>query len=1152
MRFHRIELIKYGKFSARSIEFPAAKQDFHLIVGPNEAGKSTFRSAILDLLFGIPARSPLDFMHPLSELRLGASISDKSGSLEFHRAKAQKQTLRSPLDAPLPEAALTPFLGASDRKFFDQMFGLDHTRLVDGGNSILSAENDVGQVLFQSAAGIASLGKIRDALVSEAETLWSPRKAADRAYYVAAVQLERATAALKEATVRTKVWAEASSRVEMLNEALAGERDRHQQLLSKRDRLERVRRLAPFLRVLRESEKQQAELGKVADLPTDAAATLANAERDLATASQLLELRNGEVEKAKDALRKVRLDEAAIAVAADISRLDELRLQYNSYNQDIEHREKEVAVLWCDICDACAQLGWKFDSEKSLAERLPTLLVRRELGQLARDHSGLSEALRAAEQTEKTKLSEIRSLSEQLGESQTGEVKPALRAALASARSVGDPDAAIQQQQRALDKATSALESAISILGQWRKAVPHLIAMQMPGQQIITRLVQDRQALVADQKAALKQQDEQIANVARVELEISHYKELHHPTTHEDVLQARRERDAAWRAIKADEMTLQHGAQKFEETILHADEVADTRVGSVEEATELQSKLHRLERESQTLSLMRARCSKLGEDLQQFDERWVQTAASLELAGMALEGIGDWLDKREKALAAGAGKQDAQDAFDMISRTISESRIRLIKALRESGVQVVETDGLAAICMDAEHLIQAIDTAKVRHDTLSAQLKAAQTQASTLKQATDAAKTELSSWSQGWVNALTRAGLDTNCDIGTAEGALELVSLIEDKLGQMRQIRAERIDAMKTDLKKFGTEADRLARILAPEFQGRPSAQVAQALANRLSLAREAKVEAGRLKEALQVANTQVVSAKESIQTAKARLKPLMERAGVESNASLAEAIARSDELRRLDVELAKARTGLLDGGDGLTRQQIEGEVDDADLSQLVVELTKINDELSETVQKLSSLSADHADALRVLNEMGGSDTAAKAESQRQEALAQMSDVAERYVKIFTAGRLLRWSIDRYREEKQGPLLARAGAIFSRLTLGSFQRLVVDFEQEPMALEGQRSDGKPVSISGMSHGTRDQLYLALRLAAIELHLEQALPLPFIADDLFINYDDARSKAGLETLQSLSEQTQVIFLSHHDHLVPTVREVFGQQANIVVL
>ena len=62
MRFDRLDLIKYGKFTDRSISFPVAEHDFHLIVGPNEAGKSTLRSAILDLLFGIETRSPYNFI----------------------------------------------------------------------------------------------------------------------------------------------------------------------------------------------------------------------------------------------------------------------------------------------------------------------------------------------------------------------------------------------------------------------------------------------------------------------------------------------------------------------------------------------------------------------------------------------------------------------------------------------------------------------------------------------------------------------------------------------------------------------------------------------------------------------------------------------------------------------------------------------------------------------------------------------------------------------------------------------------------------------------------------------------------------------------------------------------------------------------------
>lgn len=148
--------------------------------------------------------------------------------------------------------------------------------------------------------------------------------------------------------------------------------------------------------------------------------------------------------------------------------------------------------------------------------------------------------------------------------------------------------------------------------------------------------------------------------------------------------------------------------------------------------------------------------------------------------------------------------------------------------------------------------------------------------------------------------------------------------------------------------------------------------------------------------------------------------------------------------------------------------------------------------------------------------------------------------------------RLLRWSIDRYRQDKQGPMLAKASAIFKELTQGSFERLVVDFDKQPMVLEGRRPDGKHVGISGMSDGTRDQLYLALRLAALEIRLEQASKLPFIADDLFINYDDARSAAGLRAMASLAKQTQVIFLTHHHHMEALARDTLGDAINVVHL
>jgi uncharacterized protein YhaN len=81
----------------------------------------------------------------------------------------------------------------------------------------------------------------------------------------------------------------------------------------------------------------------------------------------------------------------------------------------------------------------------------------------------------------------------------------------------------------------------------------------------------------------------------------------------------------------------------------------------------------------------------------------------------------------------------------------------------------------------------------------------------------------------------------------------------------------------------------------------------------------------------------------------------------------------------------------------------------------------------------------------------------------------------------------------------------------------------------------------------MSDGTADQLFLALRLAALEQSIAAGVALPFLADDLFINFDDARARAGLEVLGELSRMTQVLFFTHHAHLAAMARDVLGVES-----
>ena len=74
----------------------------------------------------------------------------------------------------------------------------------------------------------------------------------------------------------------------------------------------------------------------------------------------------------------------------------------------------------------------------------------------------------------------------------------------------------------------------------------------------------------------------------------------------------------------------------------------------------------------------------------------------------------------------------------------------------------------------------------------------------------------------------------------------------------------------------------------------------------------------------------------------------------------------------------------------------------------------------------------------------------------------------------------------------------------------------------------------------------------MRIAAIEDYLARATALPFVADDLFINFDPDRSAAGFDILGQLAEKTQVLFFTHHLHLVDIAQNRLGSNTHVLTL
>jgi uncharacterized protein YhaN len=519
---------------------------------------------------------------------------------------------------------------------------------------------------------------------------------------------------------------------------------------------------------------------------------------------------------------------------------------------------------------------------------------------------------------------------------------------------------------------------------------------------------------------------------------------------------------------------------------------------------------------------------------------------------MPLAAMGDWLAKRDVVFAAQLELDRQRREFE----TIREARARAEAALR-TALRLVsrgsDADGLAALIAIAETFVQSAEKTLAQKDSLEDRAREAERGCATARSRAGQAQAAYDAWQAQWRDALADAKLSANAvTLAAAEGALGLANTVTAELAGAEAPR-NRMAAIRAELAALEAGARRLAEALEPAWLASGDwPDVARQLTMRAAAARETARAIDRADEAVRQADGKVADAAAAVAGADARIQPLLQLAGVASIDAALPLAERSDRQRQLRQAVDAAKEALVRDGDGLSQAAVEAEVAEQDIADVPAHLEAVKQALGDVGKRLNALAQQQVVAQQAFGAIDGQASAAVAEAKRQEALAAMGDAAEQYLEAAAASRLLKWATDRYRDQKQGPMLRRAGEIFAGLTLGEFARLTVDTERTPPALYARRTKGTSVEVAGLSEGTRDQLFLALRIAALELQLASRTALPFVADDLFINFDDARAKAGFEALRDLSTRTQVLFLTHHDHLLPLVRDVFGAHVNVVAL
>ena len=1155
MKIQELNLAAFGPFTDRVLVFDQETIGLHIVYGPNEAGKSSALRGLKALLYGIEERTPDNFLHANDKLRISGCLRNADGhELVFVRRKGRKNTLLTPEGEALDEQALAPFLQGVTPDLFETLFGIDHQALVQGGQEILEQKGEVGQALFSAALGSHALHAVLGQLDDEADGLFRPR-GSTQTINSALKAFTELNKEIKDRSLSSREWDEHRRALGRTRKELEKVQSELADTRVEVNRLQRIQRVLPKLARRRELLQELESLSDVVPLSDDFAERRLQAVKALETAQAIVGSAAPRLNKLQTQLEGLAISQGLLDQAETIEDLHARLGSHRKALQDRPHLKAERQQLLTDAEFLLKQV--RPDLEVKNIEKLRPILARRQrISELGHNNAVLISQVKQAESSRReteTRLKGARKERQALPEFGSSD---ALRRAIAAARKLGDLDAAIQSAQSDLASLRTECAAGLSRLTLWDGGLEDLPGLGVPNREAINRFEEACDKLDKGFQRLREKQEEAADALTDASLRLDEIERAGVVPTEADLIRVRSERDQVWQLLRRqwiDEVDVSAEASHldrngalpdvFEDRLADADELSDRlrrEADRVHALASLQARQHAVRRQTTDIA---QQLEAWTVEKSRIDVEWRALWAPCQILPRTPREMRVWLDDLEK-LRERVGQLDRlRQKTGELQRTRNTHIQLLNQHLEELGKGGAKSETLETVLLECEAFARQIDEIKHKRDALDKEIKALEADRESLTDDHRLAMQELEAWKDQWRELLEGFGLPGDAPPSEVSDFIEKLRELFAKHSDAEKLRI-RIKAIDDDAESFRSQVASVVASIAPELAALPADDAVMRLNALLSKNRSRLSKRQQIGEQLEQAQQEIQDSKATIQTMTDRLDALCKEAKRDSHADLEEAERKSAQYLKIKASLDAVGQEILEAGEGATVAALEVEAEGVDPDALPGQIKTLKNRIDDELEpKRTELAEAKGREEKELELMDGSDHAAALADRAQAILAGIRSDAERYVRLRLAGRILRDEIERYRKENQGPLVKRASEHFAALTLGSFEGLMTDFnEKDTPVLAGIRPHGERVYVEGMSSGTRDQLYLALRLASLEKYMETAEPMPFIVDDVLVDFDDKRSEAALNALAVLAEKTQVILFTHHSQVVEQAKRL----------
>ena len=257
---------------------------------------------------------------------------------------------------------------------------------------------------------------------------------------------------------------------------------------------------------------------------------------------------------------------------------------------------------------------------------------------------------------------------------------------------------------------------------------------------------------------------------------------------------------------------------------------------------------------------------------------------------------------------------------------------------------------------------------------------------------------------------------------------------------------------------------------------------------------------------------------------------------GVENQQQLEEQLSLKHQFIKLKQEIADldSRISAIIGGH-VPYESIARLLENAPAGELEKRWETLGQRSQQADERVSQLLQRQGETAQEMKSLAADRRLAEVKLELACLEKQLAACAEHWRTLGATTSMLEKVCEVYETERQPETLREASAFLKQLTDGKYVRVWTPLGKNALRIDNEKNQSLPLEV--LSRGTREAVFIALRLSLAAAYSRRGVTLPLVLDDVLVNFDSIRATHAARVLRDFASLGhQVIMFTCHEHIM----------------